>query len=119
VKNPKDDAELEKLCREWQARLYLRDWDISIAYLPEEKMDDAQGVCDPYPKLRRASIGILRLEDYPAEAAPQDVEQTLVHELLHCYPHAARPGSVAEMFEEQGIEAAAKALVALKRARKR
>lgn len=119
MKNPKDDGELEKLCREWQVRLFLRDWEISVAYLPEDKMEEAQGVCDPYPKLRRASIGILRLEDYPTDATPQDVELTLVHELLHCYHHSSKPGSVADLFEEQGVESAAKALVALKRARKR
>lgn len=115
---PKDNKSLEKLCREWQKRLLLSDWEISVSYMSGDVLKGAQGICEPFAKLRRAHIGILLPADYPPDAFPQDVEVSLVHELLHCYHHMARYGTVADLFEEQGVEAASRALVALKRRRK-
>lgn len=101
---------LLKLCKEWQARIGLTDWEIEVEFRTLEEMDGSQGTCEPIPSLRTALILIVRVEDYPHG----DIEATLVHELLHCYHHMAS-GSVAEMFEEQGVEATSKALVKLKR----
>lgn len=102
---------LFKLCKEWQARLGLTDWEIDVAFRTIEEMEGNQGTCEPAPMLRTAVILIGRAEDYPGA----DIEATLVHELLHCYHHMGKRGSVAEMFEEQGVEATSKALVKLKR----
>lgn len=111
--------QLRAMCTWWQKRLGLVDWDISVQFKTGAEMDGAQGSCEPIPRLRTAIIYVIRAEDYESGggAYPQDVESTIVHELLHCYHHMTRMGSVAEMFEEQGVEATSKALVQLKRER--
>lgn len=116
MKPPSPDA-LSDLCAAWQARLGLGDWSIVVAYRRAFDLGHFDGRCSPVPERRCAVIGILHPDDYdPTRPWAQDVEHTLVHELLHCYHHAADSGSRAELLEEQGVEAAARALVDLRRA---
>lgn len=106
---------LRLLCLRWQRVLGLSDWDVKVSYVRAYDME-GQGRCSATPKLRKALIAILDPQDYdPAQHWPQDVEQTLVHELLHLYFRAGDIGSVDELNTEQGVEATAKALVLLSR----
>ena len=113
---PLSPDQLSDLCVEWQRRLGLADWRVSIRYVRGWEISGAEGRCSPEPSRRLALIAVLDPIDYnPANEWPQDVEVTVVHELLHCYHHAGERGSREDLLLEQGVEATARALVALRR----
>ena len=122
------EAELAALCREWQDRLSLQPWHITVVIERRERIDanvqtqGAQASCDQNTCSRRARIHIGRLEDWPLVDAvapddPLDMERNLVHELLHIvlanWPSPET--SVEKRLKEQSIEDLARALVGLKR----
>ncbi len=66
--------ELQRLCRLWQKRLRLADWDISASFATEQEMPDAEGEI-PYDTAELTAT--IRVRDN------ENTERTLVHELLH------------------------------------
>lgn len=116
------EQELRNLCRWWQEVLGLSDWYIKVNIKRAYDMPrDFQGECSWTFARREAVIKILDSSDYdPDFAFPQDMELTLVHELLHVrYGPAAEPEDTAtKWLYEQATEDIARALVALKRASK-
>lgn len=108
------------LCRTWQERLRLQDWDVTVLV---EHLDGAFGKCDTHMPQRKA---IIRLDDsdrdtpYITPGQEWDWEQTLVHELLHIHMVAVVGAkfdwdSPVGIAAEQCIEAVATALVRLSR----
>lgn len=68
---------LEKMTAKWQKRLRLQNWVISVGFV---KMSDPDwyGGCNTQANFLEAEVGINdRLDD------PKQIEETLVHELLH------------------------------------
>lgn len=116
-----DINELRKLCQEWQSRLRLNDWEIKLFISRERDMirPGLQGENTWEIKNKSAIIKILDPIDYPPDVLwEQDMEKTLVHELLHL--HFApfdkyEEDSMEGIAIEQAIDAIAKALVTLKR----
>lgn len=79
---------LRDKCAEWQKVLRLQDWDIktSIERERDMKIANCNGVITINEEHRSATIRILDPLDYsPDEPYPQDMEKTLVHELLHIH----------------------------------
>jgi hypothetical protein len=74
-----------------------------------------QGCVDITWSRKEAVVSILDPVDYPPDSAwEQDMEQVLVHELLHL--HFPEPeGNDLHMLYEQGVQMTALALVDLKR----
>lgn len=112
--------DLHDLCAEWQRELRLQDWDVVAQYRRGHAMRDPdnQGECAWLPHKKLATIYILDPADYPPDASrPQDVELTLVHELLHLHfaPFVAERDSAEDIAQEVAIDQIARALVALKR----
>lgn len=114
------EDELVELCREWQERLSLRDWDVHIRVcrarnLPIEESEGTVHWCLPK---KTAGISILDPVDFDEHnLTTQDMERTLVHELLHLH-FASLPfeaGTPEDTTQEQAIHALSLALVALKR----
>lgn len=115
---------LAKLCREWSDRLRLRDWDITVAWVRYQDLG-MYGCSACFSGMKSASLKIATPESLPQEdiSVVQDVEVTLVHELLHvasdqavmdlgCKGKIVDNGSpIFEAF----IEQTAQALVAAKR----
>jgi hypothetical protein len=110
------EQELTPLCAEWQKTLRLQDWKIIVRI---RKMRDipeaAQGCVDWTWEHKEAVISIVDPVDYPPDSAwKQDMEKTLVHELLHLhFPEEEENKYHTQV--EQGIELTACALVDLKR----
>jgi hypothetical protein len=81
------NEQLEQKLKEWQKRLRLQDWIIQVRIaraneLPENSMGCVHAVL---PK-KMASIKVLDPIDYDHSLmVPQDMEDTLVHELLHLH----------------------------------
>lgn len=109
--------QLENLCKLWQERLRLQDWDIEIRFNP--KIDaTVLGLCYPMESQYFATIEIapekVVMEDYPEGG----VERVVVHELLHILfdPNqlwARDPGkrSAQNRFYERSIDKMAKILM--------
>lgn len=111
--------ELEEACAYWQNRLRLNSWDISIGICRQSDFNnkDAQGEVDYEIAAGTAIIRILDSLDFPDSPFNQDMEVTLVHELLHLHFSAFEPedGTLASTLMERTIERLAKTLVGLKR----
>lgn len=116
MKQPKtfDQTALEAVCKKWQTRLRLQDWDIKIQFKRAYDLGaDKEGECAFVISQKIAVISILDPMDYnPAVSWEQNIEQTVVHELLHL--HFAFFGAFEGLQEdtfEQAINCIAGALV--------
>jgi len=110
--------ELKDLCDEWKKILGLQNWDIIILLCNYEELDQIKGSCSWQIKNRHAVIRILDPKFYISEYYPFDMEQVLVHELLHCFwgildDH--KVDSIDDDIHEQNIDLLSIALVGLKR----
>ncbi|MCY9513310.1 hypothetical protein [Paenibacillus apiarius] len=111
------EDDLRARCADWQKTLRLQDWIVvvGISRARDMQLDNCCGVCEWSLPKRMANIRILDPTDYPADSMePQDMELTLVHELLHLHfaPMSTEDNTVPE---EQAIEAISRGLVELKR----
>jgi hypothetical protein len=110
-----DQETLEDRVRYWQQRLRLQDWAVEIVMERAYDLGDYWGKIHVAEDKRRARIRIMDPIDLsPAAIAPYDMDQIIVHELLHIHLY---PITKAEdsMPEEQAIEAISWALVGLDR----
>lgn len=115
------EDQLKQKCAEWQKILRLQDWDVHVSIVRDSnmKLKDVNGECEWVLQTKQAHIRILDPIDYPEDTRwPQDMEQTLVHELLHLHfapfdTHA--DGSLEHTSMEQAIDMIAGALLSLKR----
>lgn len=115
--------ELEELCDEWKKILRLEHYDINVTLAKAKDFagDDNEGEIDYILEKGNAAIRILDASDYPETSFKQDMEATLVHELLHLYFAPFRPdkeeNDLAFCFWERTIDDLSKVLVNLKRER--
>lgn len=117
----KTDAELQAACEHWQKVLRLQDWDVKcfIARADDLDGDYTAGEVDWTYMNKQAVIRVVDPQDWPDDTNwDQDMEETLVHELLHL--HAAtfdtfKRGGAKHAGLEQMIVAVSEALVALHR----
>jgi hypothetical protein len=112
--------EVEVLCKDWQERLGLENWDIKIWVTKAMDIEDgkASGNCNFVVKKRTALIKIIRHEDWDFPRWPHDMEGTLVHELLHCHMcgfDGSEKDSAEDINMEQVVEQLAVTLVGMKR----
>ena len=107
----------ERLLRKWQAILRLQDWDVTLKVVRfHEVHNDALAHCRHQILKNSAEIAVRTPQDLlPTERWPgdNDVELTIVHELLHV---KLAPLSIPDRFEieqEQIVESLARTLVRL------
>ena len=85
-------ASLKALGKEWIKRLGLVDWNISIEWMEaDDKFAESQpdkgslhGYCGSNYLSRCAKIRIAKRDQVTDSILPYDLEETIVHELLHC-----------------------------------
>ena len=108
LKNP------QECCRQWQQLLKLQDWDVSVTI---ESLDNEDIEGDVTWVLEKKFADIRLTSEHPDAMRPYDMEQTLVHDLLHLHfaPFDAKSKTVKAIAQEQTINAIASALVNLKR----
>jgi len=114
------EDELIDLAREWQERLRLEHWEVALRIARSRDFDqkDSQGECCWTKSTALAIIKILDPVDYPESPFKFDMEEVLVHELLHlhfCEFDLTEKNSHEEIMLERTIDHIAKALVKLKR----
>ena len=115
---------LDAVRRKWQKLLRLQDWRITSKFTTQEflkeltELDSAVGACESFVETKEAKIHILGPEHWSEEydAREQDVENTVVHELLHCHfaPFEAED-KATQLQHEQAIEAITEVIMQLDR----
>lgn len=120
-------ADAAARCRYWQSVLRLRDWNVVVKFGRSFDMSSpgAVGQCWQSTSQRRAIITLLDPVDFrPAVDAvddhAHDIEDTIVHELLHLHFGDLRvpkgeQETPEQIAEERAIDAITGALVALDR----
>jgi hypothetical protein len=116
-----NEPELQKLCNEWKKRLGLAHWRIDIRYGRRDEFDDNVIANVTHQiEFENAVIKILDPSQYIG-LFPQDIEQSIVHELLHILfaPIEPEGGYYGEqkVLAEQIADRIARVLVSLKRER--
>ena len=112
------EKQLRQKCAEWQKRLRLQDWGIFVKTARQAEMQcGGQGECEWVLKRKEATIVLVDPIDYPLELVDQDMEETLVHELLHLHFVILQPkdGTAEDTALEQAIVCIAGALVSGRR----
>lgn len=105
-----EQAQIDELRRFWQPVLRLADWHIDAVVDPQ--IAPNLGLCVADHVYKRAYIRIA-----PSDTPGQDLEASLVHELVH--PHFAafetQKGSAERNEEERAVESLMRGLLDLKR----
>lgn len=115
------DDEVQEACEKWKKILRLQDWVTKSGIYRERDMrlDGCNGECEWQLKTKIATIRILDPIDYPENLIiEQDMEKTLVHELLHLHfapLYADTDDKSIDDAQEQAIDCIANALVNLNR----
>lgn len=104
----------------WKQQLRLSDWDIVVRIARAYDMPaNTQGRCEWTDSRKEALIKILDPTDWDKDIIfPQDMEVTLVHELIHLHLSVLtnkQSESIEDTVLEQAIHALAYALVGLDR----
>lgn len=112
---PRQD--LDAILREWQPALRLQHWTITIQYT---RRLGASAQVRYFVNSLKAKIEVIDPIDYDADFCnePQDVERSVVHELIHLHfaPLSPDNDSPGHLHEEQAVEALSRAIVGVKRA---
>lgn len=113
--------EAQALMAEWQEVLRLQDWTITLMISRGNGLDipqGNQGHCDMVFRRKEGRIQLLDPIDFPKNtSSPQDMEVTLVHELLHFHfvGFDRRLNEDEQDLSEHAVNALSYALVGLKR----
>ena len=111
--------ELDRLLRDWQVILGLRDWTIVAKRVHHNKMGpthDGENEINDEQMWANISIGIR--DEYDGEWHIESEEKSLVHELLHCHLNTVdkfKAGSLQAVMMERAINHIARALVNIRR----
>ena len=115
--------QLEEACWWWQHELRIGDWDIKPELVSGYDLGDKLANADIHLEGNRAKVKLVEwgdMEPYlKADGAFADMEQSLVHELLHVmfrpFEGKVPDESLEHEYLEQSINKLAYALVKLKR----
>ncbi|GEM_PF-1144546 len=114
------EQQMQQKCREWQQRLRLADWDVTVKVVPAMDMSStqAQGCIHWRITEKTADIKLVTPEDAVKQnpMRPYNLEETLIHELLHLHMAPFEPDSSEQtecMAMEWTINAIAGALLKL------
>ena len=112
---------LQRLCSDWQKRLRLMDWRITLKYEPCQDPTEL-GTTQFWLIEKTATIWVCPASAMRADAPPtsRDEELTLVHELLHLHtsPLLRMMSPADEPAHELALNCIAEALVVLRRGEK-
>lgn len=112
------EKEATRAVEKWQNVLGIRDWGVNVrlARARDMPLPNAQGVIDATNKKCMATIYLLDSADYnPDCVVPQDMEKTIVHELLHVLLKPLGISNDLDLEEEVLIEKLSSALIGVDR----
>jgi hypothetical protein len=100
----------------WQERMDLKDWRIRVELVRTDRLEPRTlGNVHWDTDLKSATISVLSPEDYklPREAMLDDMEFTIVHELVHLELASLPRSDASRRIEEHAVNALASALLKL------
>lgn len=99
------EEQLRQKCLEWQRRLRLQDWIVKVRMCRQHELPVGSLAHVHYVvEKKMATVRITDPADYPPDSMfPYDMENSLVHELLHLH-FAPLTGDESSVEEEQAIE---------------
>lgn len=112
------DSQVSGWVRVWQKRLHLEDWKIDVRIVrPDDLKPETLGNLKWNSSNRKAIIKVLNPLDYemPAAEVPEDIEYTVVHELIHLQLSSLPRDATRKDIEEQVVNRIADALMLLER----
>lgn len=114
------EEQLREKCSEWQRILRLQDWDVRTSIVRERDMvtKDSNAEISVNVPHRLAQLRMLDPIDYSLDCLnPQDMERSLVHELLHIHlwTFTTDLSTTLQDAEEQAINMITNALISLYR----
>jgi muconolactone delta-isomerase len=68
------------LARLWRERLHLGDWKLSLLVEPIPEAEDCKAYCQAMPEYKEMTVAV-----DPEAVTPEELESTIVHELLHAH----------------------------------
>jgi hypothetical protein len=104
----------------WQQRLRLEDWHIAVTLVRRESLPpETLGGIHWDKGKKTAEVWVLDPADYrlPLQAMLDDMELTIVHELVHLDLASLPKGQASRSSEEQAVNGIAQAMLALDRAK--
>lgn len=111
-----DDKSLAAWCRWWRDALGLSDWVIDVRFVRHYELDDKYGRSTINIALKCATLDIKAQMDATDGDYNFDIEQTLVHELVHVKTwFLTLEDGLAGHLEEQCVDTLAWSLVNLRR----
>lgn len=113
-----DDKSLAAWCRWWRDALGLQDWVLECRFSRFHAIDNAYGRANLKNQMKYAAIQLLTSLDSEDDDTNFDIEQTLVHELLHIklWHHGQPEANTLEyVMQEQAIDTLAWSFVNLRR----
>jgi hypothetical protein len=102
----------------WQDRMDLKDWNIQVQLLRADQLEPKTlGNIHWDTDTKQATIGVLSPEDYklPPQAMLDDMEFTIVHELVHLELASLPRSEASRRIEERAVNELANALLKLAR----
>ena len=111
----------ERLIQKWQRLLRLQDWDVKCRFRHHHAIEMAGSISWNRAKGKQALMSLLlpgEGKDLSDHNNPYDVEETIVHELLHLAFTSVCPvstGSLKSDMHEAAIEQTAQLLIKLDR----
>lgn len=111
-----NQEKVQKCARMWADSIGLKDWRIEVRVLPKPD-DNVLGRCQITVERKIAAISIYEWTPVQNDAIEEDLEETIVHELLHIHtqPIVHLKGDGKSLAEEQAVECLSVALVQLSR----
>ncbi len=109
-------AQVEAWLKSWQRRLALDDWEISAQIVRSTDLKpDTLGNLKWNSATRTATVRVLNPLDYdlPAREIPNDIEYTVLHELIHLQLAALPRDPNNKTVEEKVVNRISEALFAL------
>ena len=112
--------ELEERCAHWQKLLRLQDWTVEIRILRQWDMEreNCMAYVLRFPPKRHAVICFRdSIDDEPHGWPREDMEQSLIHELIHCHITPFEPADDAPEWTamEQAIHSLTECIYRLSR----
>lgn len=112
------DTQVAGWVKRWQARLRLQDWRVDARIVRKVDLKpDTLGNLKWNSEDKTATIRILDPRDYdlPTERIPEDMELTVVHELIHLHLSVLPRDPLKKGVEEQVVDKISVALFNLER----
>jgi hypothetical protein len=110
------DRFIKEKLRLWQERLNLTDWNIQAKLVRNESLEPKTlGNIHWDTDTKQATIAVLSTYDYnlPFQAMLDDMEFTVVHELVHLHLASLPRSDASRRIEEHAVNELARALIRL------